>query len=180
MSTKNSLRPDAEVQVQASLQVPVELTEAAVVRAHFWTLLQIPLVRLLIAVNGLLLSGLCLLVLRSLLGGPRQIVIRLALGFLLFSLALAPFQVWRRAKNHYRSLPETGRRGSYTIDENAFAWNIGASSGSVPWSAVRKTGESETAFYFLTTPFQPHVIPKDQLSQQQRVDLSSYLASRDR
>lgn len=149
-------------------------------RAHFWTLLQLPLIRLLIAVNGLLLSGLCLLVLRSLLGGPRHIVIQLALGFLLFSIAFAPYQVWRRARNHFRNLSEAGRRGAYTIDENGVGWVMGPSSGSVPWSAVRKTAESETAFYILLIPFQPHAIPKAGLSREQCAELSKQLAVRRR
>ena len=147
----------------------------AIVRAHFWTLLQMPLVRLLLAVNALLLSGLCLLVLRSLLGGPRQIVLRLALAFLLFSMAFAPAQVWRHAKRHFRSLSEAARHGTYAIDEDGVSWDMGPHSGSARWNAVRKTHETDTAFYLLLTPVQPHVIPKAPLSEDQRKELSRRL-----
>ena len=111
------------------------------------------------------------------LGGPRLIVVWLALGFLLFSLAFAPLQVWRRAREHYRSSTVQGRRGIYRFDSAGLGWEIGRHSGSAPWDAVRKISETDSAFYLLLSPLQPHVIPKAGLSETECAQLSSTLAS---
>jgi hypothetical protein len=157
----------------------VELTAKHAVAAHFWALSHSSVIRALFGLNLLLLLAALLLALRGLArgGAPKALLVLAAVPLAVFFVGL-PLAVGRRARALFEGLTEAERRGTYTFDEDGFAWTLGRSPGRASWTTVLALRETDSRCLLLTPGGRAHVIPKAGVSAEALSRLRELAAAR--
>ena len=150
---------EPEGRSEPAIRFELELTEDDVLAAHFWTLFQHPVVRVLVGLNVLLL-------LLALLGLVRLLAGRGAPGWPLFvelgllaAFAAAVLRVRLRASAHFRALDASARRGHYAFHDDRFEWTLGAAPGYASRDAVARVGETGRHLFLMTRSGATHALP---------------------